>query len=124
MNSEAVRYFQVVTTTAASSGRLFLFYLDEMACVACLLAECGFYRYAPQKGIYEIASSPIEHAAVRRAALALLDTMDEEGVWHPELILTCVEADNVDASELDLEEVDRQFEATVGPGQRGDLALN
>ena len=107
MNSEAIRYFQIVTTTAASSGRLFLFHLDEMACVACLLAECGFYRFAPEKGIYEIASPTIEHSAVRRSALALLDTMDDTGAWRPELLLTCVEAADVEASDLDLDEVDR-----------------
>jgi hypothetical protein len=122
MNSEAIRYFQIVTTTAASSGRLFLFHLDEMACVACLLAECGFYRYAPEKGIYEIASPTFEYSAIRRSALALLETMDEMGDWHPEFILTCVEAHDVEASELDLDEVDGRYDAAVRTAQRRDLA--
>ena len=70
MNSDAIRYFQTLTTTAASSGRLLLLHLDEMAAVTCVLAGCGVFNSIPKQGMYEIASSNIEHSTVRRSALA------------------------------------------------------
>ena len=113
MNSDAVRYFQTLTTTAAKSGRLLLLHLDEMAAVTCVLAGCGVFNSIPKQGMYEIASSNIEHSTVRRSALALLETMDDIGQCHPEHILTCVEDDLSVSNDLDLDEVERRFDAAV-----------
>ena len=114
MNSDAVRYFQTLTTTAAKSGRLLLLHLDEMAAVTCVLAGCGVFNLDPEEEeIYEIASPSIEYSTVRRSALALLETMDDIGQCHPEFILTCVEPDISEPNDLDLDEVDRQFDAAV-----------
>jgi hypothetical protein len=113
MNSDAVRYFQTLTTTAAKSGRLLLLHLDEMAAVTCVLAGCGVFNSVTKQGMYEIASSNIEHSTVRRSALALLETMDDMGECHPEFILTCVEDDVSDSNDLDLDEVDRRFDAAI-----------
>ena len=44
---------------------------------------------------------------------ALLDTLDDIGQCHPEFILTCVEPDISEPNDLDLDEVDRQFDAAV-----------
>jgi hypothetical protein len=112
-NSDAVRYFQHLTTAAAKSGRLLLLHLDEMAIVTCVLAGCGVFNFAPKKGLYEIASPNIEHSTVRRSALALLETMDDIGECHPEFILECVEPDMSDPRVIDLGEVDRRFDTAA-----------
>jgi hypothetical protein len=39
--------------------------------------------------------------------------MDDIGQCHPEFILTCVEPDISEPNDLDLDEVDRQFDAAV-----------
>ena len=84
-----------------------------MAAVACVLAGCGVFNLDPEEEIYEIASPSIEHSTVRRSALALLETMDDSGQCHPEHILTCVEDDISVSNYLDLDEVDRLFDAAT-----------
>ena len=113
MNSDAVRYFQTLTTTAAKSGRLLLLHLDEMAAVTCVLAGCGVFNSVTKQGMYEIASSNIEHSTVRRSALALLETMDDMGECHPEDILECVEPDMSNPRVIHLGELDGRFDTTV-----------
>ena len=115
LNSDAIRYFQTLTTTAASSGgSLLLLHIDEMAAVVCVLVGCGVFNLDPEEEeIYEIASPDIEHSTVRRSALALLETMDDIGQCHPEHILTCVEPDISEPNDLDIDEVDRRFDAAL-----------
>jgi hypothetical protein len=113
LDSNAVRYFQYLTTAAAKSGRLLLLHLDDMAAVTCILAGCGVFEFVPKKGLYEIALPSIEYSTVRRSALALLETMDDMGECHPEDILECVEPDMSNPRVIHLGELDGRFDTTV-----------